>query len=206
MPITPNFPLWSPDDSDDWDLTIDLAAMQVSVDSALSVIERAPLSLDMTNAERLAIIAPQLRRGLVVYATDTKIEWRYDGSAWRFNTYTQTARVGTTILTTNALTTAVSLTLPAEAPGGTYLVYYTIVTDAGSVNSRFFKVSWDATQLTDYSNDHISQAPIGGQSTSDTLTKVGHTGGAANVTLQVQVNASGPIFRYARLTVQHVTH
>lgn len=35
MATTANYNLWSPDDGDDWDLTIDLAAMQNSVDTAL---------------------------------------------------------------------------------------------------------------------------------------------------------------------------
>lgn len=35
MATTANFNLWSPDDGDDWDLTIDLAAMMNSVDLAL---------------------------------------------------------------------------------------------------------------------------------------------------------------------------
>lgn len=44
MALTPNFDLWSPDDGDDWDLTVDMAAMQNSVDAALSSIEQVPES------------------------------------------------------------------------------------------------------------------------------------------------------------------
>ena len=34
MPTTPKG-IWSPDDGDDWDLTIDLAAMAISTDAAI---------------------------------------------------------------------------------------------------------------------------------------------------------------------------
>lgn len=38
MPLTPNEQIFSPGDSDDWDLTIDLAAMANSIDSAITSV------------------------------------------------------------------------------------------------------------------------------------------------------------------------
>ena len=81
MPITPNFSLWSPDDSDDWDLTIDLAAMQVSVDSALNSVPKSA-SIFGTDAQRLAL--PR-KKGQLFYATDTNIRWRDDGVTWWYH-------------------------------------------------------------------------------------------------------------------------
>lgn len=81
MPITPNFSLWSPDDSDDWDLTIDLAAMQASVDSALVALPGRGAFVG-TNDQRLALATPDLRDGITFYATDTKRPWRRVSGAW----------------------------------------------------------------------------------------------------------------------------
>lgn len=50
MPITPNFSLWSPDDSDDWDLTIDLAAMAISIDASLDDAVPLPATQGEVNA------------------------------------------------------------------------------------------------------------------------------------------------------------
>lgn len=84
MPTTP-LGVWTPDDSDDWDLTVDLAAMAVSIDSAIdNGINAIPKNYMIgTNAERLALSGGALFTGLKFYTTDTKVEWIYSNSAWR---------------------------------------------------------------------------------------------------------------------------
>lgn len=84
MPTTP-LGIWTPDDSDDWDLTVDLAAMAVSIDSAIdNGINAIPKNyLVGTNAERLALSGSDLFEGLRVWTTDTKILWLYTNGAWK---------------------------------------------------------------------------------------------------------------------------
>lgn len=87
MPITPGG-RWSPSDGDDWDLTTDLAAMQVSNESATATeITNALAGVKQnyrvgTDAQRLAISGADLFEGLQFYATDTNRDWFYDGAAW----------------------------------------------------------------------------------------------------------------------------
>ena len=50
----------------------------------------------------------------------------------------------------------------------------------------------------------MSNAPAGGLYAADSMRKLAHAGGAASVVLQVQVNAAGPIFRYARIVVTYI--
>lgn len=85
MPTTPGG-RFSPGDSDDWDLTTDLAAMQVSNESAtttqiataIAAIPATPQNYRIgTNAQRLALSGANLYRGLRFLATDTSIEWEY---------------------------------------------------------------------------------------------------------------------------------
>lgn len=84
MPTTPGG-RFSPGDSDDWDLVTDLAAMQVSNESASATeIAAIPSTYRVgTNAQRLAIPVAQRFEGLKFYATDTRIEWLYTNNAWR---------------------------------------------------------------------------------------------------------------------------
>lgn len=86
MPITPGG-RFSPGDSDDWDLTTDLAAMQVSNESAtataIAAIPAQPQNYRIgTNAQRLALTGAALFEGLKFYATDTNRDWFYDGATW----------------------------------------------------------------------------------------------------------------------------
>lgn len=91
MPTTP-LGVWTPDDADDWDLTVDLAAMAVSVDT---VITDSITSAAGTNANRLSLVEPLLKDGLQFYATDTNTLWRYVAGGWRravdFATYNYAA-------------------------------------------------------------------------------------------------------------------
>lgn len=75
--------LWSPDAVDDYALTTDLAAMQDTVQDALTGI-RGGLAYraDLTDAQRIALTGGQLFEGLRVRTTDTKIDWLYTNSTW----------------------------------------------------------------------------------------------------------------------------
>jgi hypothetical protein len=130
--------------------------------------------------------------------------YEYNVGAWRPTTFSIEAKTGTTVLTASTLTTAVSVNLPADAPAGDYLVSYSVITDTGGVGSRFHRVAWDAAELTSYIADYMSSAPAGGLYAADSMRKLAHAGGAASVVLQVQVNATGPIFRYARIVVTYI--
>lgn len=78
---------WSPDDSDDWDLTTDLAAMQVSNMTATNnAITTASRYRTMTNAQRLALSGASLSEGLLVYTTDTRLNHLYTQGAWQSET------------------------------------------------------------------------------------------------------------------------
>lgn len=76
---TPNFglPLYT---------TTDTAALDTLLNGQSSAIDSALLASEgrvaMTNTARLALTAPRLKEGLVVYATDTNRTWFYDGSSW----------------------------------------------------------------------------------------------------------------------------
>lgn len=77
MPVTSDG-RWSPADSDDWDLTTDLAAMQVSnqtaTASAIAAI-RIPFQTG-TNAQRLALSGANLYAGLTFRTSDNGgFEW-----------------------------------------------------------------------------------------------------------------------------------
>lgn len=71
MPITPGG-RWSPADSDDWDLTTDLAAMQVSNEAASATeIAAIPKSFRSgLNSARLALTGTDLVRGMQFQTTD----------------------------------------------------------------------------------------------------------------------------------------
>lgn len=78
MPTT-TLGVWTPDDSDDWDLTVDLAATGVSVDSAIIGAQTA--------RRGLAAGRPAFgQEGRTYYATDTDILWYDTGAAWKNRT------------------------------------------------------------------------------------------------------------------------
>lgn len=82
MPITADG-RWSPNDSDDWDLTTHLAAMQVSnMEATNASIATAARYRTMTEAQRLAIPLAQRFEGLLVYTTDTRLNHLYTNNAW----------------------------------------------------------------------------------------------------------------------------
>lgn len=72
--------VWTPDGNDGVDFTIDLAAMAISIDSAILLSATRIIG---TNEQRLALTAPALRDGLQFFATDTGLEWIYTSGSWR---------------------------------------------------------------------------------------------------------------------------
>lgn len=93
MPITPGG-RFSPGDSDEWDLTTDLAAMQVSnesattaeiassVNAAIAAIPASDYKVVATTANRDSIPGPSRKNGLLVYTQDTNLLHKWTGSAW----------------------------------------------------------------------------------------------------------------------------
>lgn len=133
------------------------------------------------------------------------VEYQWQG-VWRLKAWSGTARltVGGVALTASTETVVATLTLPAEAPAGSYLVSYVATTGAGSTTAHLQRVIFAGVELTNYINDYMANVPVGDVSKSETLLKTGHVGGAATITLEVRVNASGGACRYARLTAQYV--
>lgn len=72
--------IWTPDSGDDYALTVDLAATADTVQAAFNARPRTYRT--GTNAQRLALTGGDLFDGLRFFATDTDIEWLYDGSTW----------------------------------------------------------------------------------------------------------------------------
>lgn len=73
--------LWSPNASDPYNLTTDLAAMQTSVQAALTNRPKT-YRTGLTDAQRIALPSGERFEGLRVRTTDTKADWLYTGGAW----------------------------------------------------------------------------------------------------------------------------
>lgn len=144
--------------------------------------------------------------GAEAYRLDLAAKMRRVGGVWYRVAYTQTARLtpGGTGLTASTMTTVASLTLPADAPPGTYLVMYTVTTAAASAVAHYQLVQWAGVEITASPSDYMNAVPVGDASKSDTITKLGHPGGTATIDLRVQVNGSSASCRFARLTVLFV--
>ena len=78
MPTTP-LGIWTPDDSDDWDLTVDLAANAISVDDAITDAFDGVRYFVGTNANRLAHTPAS---GDHWRTTDTNLDWVYRSGGW----------------------------------------------------------------------------------------------------------------------------
>lgn len=84
MPTTPRG-IWTPGDSDDWDLVTDLAAFAVSVDTAIGAVAATvplPTRYLGLDAARIALAAPDLRNGIEFQTTDTNLVWTRRSGAW----------------------------------------------------------------------------------------------------------------------------
>lgn len=74
--------IWSPDDSTAYNPPVDLAAMADTVQAGLNSVREGAAYRTGTDAERLALPPGELFDGLLFYATDTQLEWRYNGTQW----------------------------------------------------------------------------------------------------------------------------
>lgn len=85
MPITTRG-IWTPDDNDDWDLTVDWAANAASTDAAINAVASKTTFWTGTEAQRLLLntttSVPKLQAGLVWESIDTGVTRRYTGTAW----------------------------------------------------------------------------------------------------------------------------
>lgn len=79
MPTTP-LGIWTPADSDDWDLTVDLAAMGTSIDTAIGTVSgNIKYQAGLTSARPAA---GSVTEGFLYYATDTNTLWRRNETTW----------------------------------------------------------------------------------------------------------------------------
>ena len=86
MPTTPKG-IWSPDDGDDWDLTIDLAAMAISTDAAIPGTDNVNQQFYGPAADRASLTG--VKPGDTYQEADAgKLTWRQNTAGlWRvFNT------------------------------------------------------------------------------------------------------------------------
>lgn len=74
--------IWTPDSGDDYALTVDLAAMADTVQGSLNGLRSERIARSGTDAERLALVPPDLRDGLQWFSTDTGVQWRRVGGEW----------------------------------------------------------------------------------------------------------------------------
>lgn len=84
MPTTPRG-IWTPSDSDDFDIITDMAATAVSVDDAITAAMAGvplPARYIGTDAQRLAMTAPNLRNGIEFQTTDTNLVWQRSAGIW----------------------------------------------------------------------------------------------------------------------------
>lgn len=157
MPTTPGG-RWSPSDSDEWDLTTDLATMQVSNETATAnALAALPQNYRVgTNSQRLALPVAQLYKGLRFYATDTDMLWKYNGTVWlrdvRVATWTvsRSSPPNDTVIGDLTLTQVAARTTDTTfyssvsasqvtVPPGLYVVTFTIGLGSGnSATSRSF--------------------------------------------------------------------
>jgi len=135
MPTTPRG-IWSPNDGDDFDIITDLAAMGVSIDTAIGAVAGTIQFRTGTTANRPAVGA--VTKGYLYYATDTNVLWQHNGTAWALfrtgtfqSVHVSAAAVGsinsgvwaapTGIAVSTSVTTAVScrarITLSAQGNG-----------------------------------------------------------------------------------------
>lgn len=142
MPVTP-LGVWTPNDSDDWDIVTDLAAMGVSIDGAITGVANATIyKAGLTSARPLASAVTE---GYMWYATDTNVLWRHNGSAWELfglgpfksiqvssNTTGTVAGTGTMqALTGIALSSAVTTGIPCRAKVTVSFQAYTTAAGSG---------------------------------------------------------------------------
>lgn len=117
-----------------------------------------------TNAQRLALIAPDLRNGITWYATDTNVVWRRASGAWVADTpfkmaagVTTSAAVSSNFVTVNlpaGFTQPPLITLQVESPAGPVIGATTRTYDRTTTSFKLactapsVDVVWHAVQMT----------------------------------------------------------
>lgn len=168
MPTTPRG-IVSPNDSDEYDLVTDLAAMGVSIDTAIGAVP-SPTRLVGSNGARLAYPAFE---GLAWRTTDTRLNWLYTNGQWiRSEPGTAFAKAAGTVAQQSVAAGGAS-TVAVVFPAGRFTVPPIVnvsnwgttrdtvvavdnITAAGcnillgslSTVSRTFGAQWEATQMT----------------------------------------------------------
>lgn len=72
--------IWTPDSTDNYNYTVHAAATADSIQTALNTLKNYQVGTEAQRAE----LGPTRRfNGLKFYATDTNLEWFYDGTTWK---------------------------------------------------------------------------------------------------------------------------
>ncbi|WP_295837402.1 hypothetical protein [uncultured Microbacterium sp.] len=136
------------------------------------------------------------------YVGSTAYVWQ--GTKWRLTTVATTYRASPGAMTNAQMAVIARVNLPAAAPAGVYLVGVSSISAATSSGAHYQQVFFGGNEITKTGDDRMEQQPANVDvSRSDSLLYT-HGGGDAEVTLGVQVNASSPYLRAARLTVTFV--
>lgn len=179
--------LWSPDDPDDYNLVVDLATMQRSVNDALDDIveNNPPAYFAGPDANRIALAAPAKREGVTWRATDTRVGWRVVGGVWKpvpelwnFQTVIPANHVLTTTMTAIA-----GLTI-TDAPVGVpcLLTLQVQANNGGSGGPRFITIrASNGTTLLD--TERIFSLPL-----------QTNTGNAYTIVYTILVTPTSPTF------------
>lgn len=174
MPVTTRG-VWTPADSDDWDLTVDLAAMALSIDSALATNESNAAANSWfgsgTIAQRDALLPPVRKTNYVWRDSATGLTFYYNGSAWvnttevinlgRISNSSGTQSIGATDTDVTGL--SITLTLPSAST----LRFNVQVTTYSTSNS-------DVSVLT-VTNGTIKTTATRGVNSSSSITNTGNS-------------------------------
>jgi len=126
------------------------------------------------------------------------------GPKWRLAALSGNLRASPGGFSASTMTQVAVVGLPESAPAGRYVVNVSSITAGASVGPHYQRVIFGGVELTNTSEDRMDQQPANVDvSRSDSLLTT-HPGGAADVSLAVQVNATTPVLRAARLTVMFV--
>lgn len=204
MPTTPGG-RWSPDDNDDWDLTVDLAAMQVSNEAATSSeISLIPPSASFTgpDSDRINLTPPELRDGISWYSTNTKRRWAREGGQWvsadgGLYLVQPASIVGGTFVDTRVSfsgATSVSLNGVFSSRFRNYkiLANFTHSTLGAGVSARMRAGGVDLSGASDYGNARVYLSGISAVSGSYTSTSAWNPAGAAGNTFQLSADIFSP--------------
>lgn len=164
--------IWTPDSGDDYALTVDLAATADTIQDALTDIRGDIAYRVGLNADRTALTGADLFEGLRFYATDTDLEWFYNGSLWRLTPgyigkVTQTANQGFTATPTSLPGMSLSVTIAASSTLRITAVTHTTGTGVGDV--AVTRIRNGGSTLFDFTDSANSSPTTAGTSKSHTV-------------------------------------